>query len=156
MISRFAIVLFVGLVAACGTGADNPPVDGYDIADAPQYPLFDHTLTWTGSDILVVGGAVSAWPLFALPMALAVPLGSYSQPLVIMSVIPFGVVGAILGHFLLGMDLVFFSLLGIVALASGLAQFLHLPAVLLSFFAGVTAATLIGSFHPVFTYSPAI
>ncbi|GAB5452120.1 MAG: efflux RND transporter permease subunit [Halioglobus sp.] len=48
---------------------------------------------------------------------LAIPLQSYLQPLVIMSVIPFGVVGAILGHYLLGMDLVFFSLLGIVALA---------------------------------------
>ena len=48
---------------------------------------------------------------------LAIPLQSYLQPLVIMSVIPFGAVGAILGHFLLGMDLVFFSLLGIVALA---------------------------------------
>ena len=34
-----------------------------------------------------------------------------------MSVIPFGVVGAIMGHLILGMDLVFFSLLGIVALS---------------------------------------
>jgi multidrug efflux pump subunit AcrB len=48
---------------------------------------------------------------------LAIPLQSYLQPLVIMSVIPFGAVGAIMGHFLIGMDLVFFSLLGIVALA---------------------------------------
>jgi multidrug efflux pump subunit AcrB len=48
---------------------------------------------------------------------LAIPLQSYLQPLIIMSVIPFGIVGAIMGHYLLGMDLVFFSLLGIVALA---------------------------------------
>ncbi len=48
---------------------------------------------------------------------LAIPLRSYLQPLVIMSVIPFGAVGAILGHYLLGMDLVFFSLLGIIALS---------------------------------------
>ncbi len=48
---------------------------------------------------------------------LAIPLQSYMQPLIIMSVIPFGAVGAILGHFILGMDLVFFSLLGIVALS---------------------------------------
>ena len=47
----------MGLTVACGVGGDTPPVDGYDIADAPQYPLFDHTLTWTGTDILVVGGA---------------------------------------------------------------------------------------------------
>jgi multidrug efflux pump subunit AcrB len=48
---------------------------------------------------------------------LAIPLQSYLQPLVIMSVIPFGIVGAILGHLIMGMDLVFFSLLGIVALS---------------------------------------
>jgi multidrug efflux pump subunit AcrB len=48
---------------------------------------------------------------------LAIPLRSYLQPLIIMSVIPFGAVGAILGHYLLGMDLVFFSLLGIIALS---------------------------------------
>lgn len=48
---------------------------------------------------------------------LAIPLQSYLQPLVIMSVIPFGAVGAILGHYIMGMDLVFFSLLGIIALA---------------------------------------
>jgi len=48
---------------------------------------------------------------------LAVPLHSYAQPLVIMSVIPFGAVGAILGHWIMGWDLVFFSILGIVALS---------------------------------------
>lgn len=52
--------------------------------------------------------------IFAL---LAVPLKSYSQPLIIMSVIPFGAIGAICGHFIMGADLVFFSLLGIIALS---------------------------------------
>ena len=48
---------------------------------------------------------------------LAVPLKSYLQPLVVMASIPFGLIGAILGHFILGYDLVFFSILGIVALS---------------------------------------
>ncbi|MBQ74619.1 MAG: cobalt-zinc-cadmium resistance protein [Gammaproteobacteria bacterium] len=52
--------------------------------------------------------------IFAL---LAIPLKSYMQPLVIMSVIPFGAVGAIVGHFIMGWNLVFFSLLGIIALS---------------------------------------
>jgi len=52
--------------------------------------------------------------IFAL---LAIPLKSYTQPLVIMSVIPFGAVGAIAGHYIMGMNLVFFSLLGIIALS---------------------------------------
>jgi len=52
--------------------------------------------------------------IFAL---LAIPLKSYSQPLIIMSVIPFGAIGAILGHFIMRADLVFFSMLGIIALS---------------------------------------
>ncbi len=48
---------------------------------------------------------------------LAIPLRSYLQPLIIMSAIPFGAVGAILGHLVMGFDLVFFSMLGIVALS---------------------------------------
>ncbi|MDB3908658.1 efflux RND transporter permease subunit [Gammaproteobacteria bacterium] len=52
--------------------------------------------------------------IFAL---LAIPLKSYTQPLIIMSVIPFGAIGAIFGHFIMGADLVFFSLLGIIALS---------------------------------------
>jgi multidrug efflux pump subunit AcrB len=52
--------------------------------------------------------------IFAL---LAIPLRSYTQPLVIMSVIPFGAVGAIIGHYIMRWDLVFFSILGIIALS---------------------------------------
>ncbi|MCY4357970.1 MAG: efflux RND transporter permease subunit [Gammaproteobacteria bacterium] len=52
--------------------------------------------------------------IFAL---LAIPLKSYLQPLIIMSVIPFGAIGAIFGHFIMGADLVFFSILGIIALS---------------------------------------
>ncbi|MEE9282316.1 MAG: efflux RND transporter permease subunit [Myxococcota bacterium] len=48
---------------------------------------------------------------------LAVPLRSYIQPLIIMAVIPFGAVGAIIGHLIMGWDLVFFSMLGMVALS---------------------------------------
>jgi multidrug efflux pump subunit AcrB len=48
---------------------------------------------------------------------LAVPLKSYAQPLVIMSAIPFGVVGAIWGHIIMGMPLTMLSLFGVVALA---------------------------------------
>tara|TARA_B110000208_G_scaffold31240_1_gene41070 strand:- start:1550 stop:4699 length:3150 start_codon:yes stop_codon:yes gene_type:complete len=52
--------------------------------------------------------------IFAL---LAIPLKSYVQPLVIMSVIPFGAIGAVFGHFIMGADIVFFSVLGIIALS---------------------------------------
>ncbi|TQV80094.1 efflux RND transporter permease subunit [Exilibacterium tricleocarpae] len=55
--------------------------------------------------------------LMVIFVLLAVPLRSYLQPLVIMSVIPFGVIGAMLGHLILGMDMNAFSLFGIVAAA---------------------------------------
>lgn len=48
---------------------------------------------------------------------LAVPLKSYGQPLIIMSVIPFSMTGAIWGHFLLGLDLSMMSFFGIIAAA---------------------------------------
>ncbi|NCP64816.1 MAG: efflux RND transporter permease subunit [Paraglaciecola sp.] len=44
-------------------------------------------------------------------------LKSYLQPLIIMAIIPFGLVGAIVGHMLLGFDLSFLSLFGVVALS---------------------------------------
>lgn len=55
--------------------------------------------------------------LFGIYALMAVPLKSYSQPLLIMSVIPFGLVGALLGHLLLGLDLSIMSVFGLIALA---------------------------------------
>jgi multidrug efflux pump subunit AcrB len=49
---------------------------------------------------------------------LAIPLKSYSQAAMIMVVIPFGVIGSVFGHFILGMDLSALSVMGILA-ASG-------------------------------------
>jgi multidrug efflux pump subunit AcrB len=55
--------------------------------------------------------------LMIIYVLLAIPLSSYLQPLIIMAVIPFGAVGAVLGHLVLGKDVVFFSVLGIIALS---------------------------------------
>ena len=49
-------------------------------------------------------------------MLLAIPFKSYFQPLVVMSSIPFGVTGAVVGHLILGMNLSVLSMMGIVAL----------------------------------------
>ena len=54
--------------------------------------------------------------LMLIYVLLGSQLRSYVQPIVIMSAIPFGVVGAILGHYILGYDLTFISFFGIVAL----------------------------------------
>jgi multidrug efflux pump subunit AcrB len=46
---------------------------------------------------------------------LAVPLKSYGQPLIIMSVIPFSLTGALWGHYAFGMDLSLMSFFGLIA-----------------------------------------
>jgi multidrug efflux pump subunit AcrB len=48
---------------------------------------------------------------------LAIPFKSYIQPLIIMSAIPFGMIGALLGHLILGIPLGILSMFGIIALS---------------------------------------
>jgi multidrug efflux pump subunit AcrB len=64
-------------------------------------------------------GLASLFPvaLLVIYALLAIPLKSYIQPLVIMSVIPFGAVGAVIGHVVMGWPLIITSIFGIIALA---------------------------------------
>lgn len=55
--------------------------------------------------------------LLLIYILLAIPFKSYTQPLIVMSAIPFGLVGAIWGHLIMGMDLTILSMFGVVALA---------------------------------------
>ena len=55
--------------------------------------------------------------LFVVYILLAVPFKSYLQPLIIMSAIPFGFTGAVIGHLVMGMNLAVLSIIGIVALS---------------------------------------
>ncbi|MBN1558143.1 MAG: efflux RND transporter permease subunit [Lentisphaerae bacterium] len=66
-----------------------------------------------------IGGLQSGFlvALLALFALLAIPFRSYVQALIIMVAIPFGMIGALLGHILMGYDLSFVSLMGVVALA---------------------------------------
>mgnify|MGYP000267553190 FL=1 len=54
--------------------------------------------------------------LFIIYALLAIPFQSYSQPFIVMSVIPFGLIGAVFGHMLMGLDLTIQSVLGMLAL----------------------------------------
>ena len=60
------------------------------------------------------GFVIALLAIFAL---LAIPLRSYLQPLFIMIVIPFGYVGALIGHIVTGTTLSMFSLIGVMACA---------------------------------------
>ncbi len=81
-------------------------------------------ITWTfqGSQAEMRESTQALWGGFSLAMAvvyalLAIAFRSYLQPLIVMAAIPFGIVGAVLGHILLGYDLSLISLMGVIALA---------------------------------------
>ena len=63
---------------------------------------------------MAVGMGIALFLMFAL---LTVEFRSYFQPLLILGIIPFGVTGAVFGHWVMGIPLSFFSMMGIVALA---------------------------------------
>ncbi|HIC70143.1 MAG TPA: efflux RND transporter permease subunit, partial [Candidatus Latescibacteria bacterium] len=65
-------------------------------------------------DSLGRGFLIAMFVIYAL---LAVPFRSYTQPLVVMLAIPFGMVGAVWGHVVMGLDLALLSMFGIVALS---------------------------------------
>ncbi len=55
--------------------------------------------------------------LFAMYALMAIPFRSYAQPILIMMAIPFGAVGAIMGHLIMGYNLSMMSMFGLVALS---------------------------------------
>nr|VFK44892.1 MAG: Multidrug efflux pump subunit AcrB [Candidatus Kentron sp. TC] len=64
-------------------------------------------------DSLVVGVGLVFFTIYAL---LAIPLRSYAQPVIIMAVIPFSIVGALFGHMIMGLSLSMMSFMGLLAL----------------------------------------
>ena len=86
--------------------ADNP---GLTWAFGGQQRQQDETF-----DALLSGFALAALLIYTL---LAVPLRSYTRPLIIMAVIPLGIIGAILGHLVMGIGLSAPSIWGILGLS---------------------------------------
>ena len=98
------------------------------IADLEAGPLqrlkgrfgIDYTYEGRRSDQTETLADMARGGLLALAMiylVLAWVFASYGWPLVVMSVIPFGVIGALLGHWLMGMDLTVLSLFGLFGLS---------------------------------------
>jgi multidrug efflux pump subunit AcrB len=64
-------------------------------------------------------GIFRSYILLVLPLIyvlMAIPFRSYLQPIIVMSAIPFGLVGAVWGHVIMGLDLSVISMFGLVAL----------------------------------------
>ena len=68
---------------------------------------------------LMIGFALAVFGMYAL---LTLEFKSYFQPIIILAVLPFGLIGAVLGHLLLGQVLTLFSLFGAVTLAGIIAN----------------------------------
>lgn len=85
-----------------------------------QYPSLNYRLQGEQKEqaeflaSLARGFGVALLVIFGL---LAIPLRSYLQPLIIMSAIPFGMTGGILGHVLMNCTMSMFSVIGLVAVA---------------------------------------
>ena len=69
------------------------------------------------TDSLASLGMGFAYALFGIYALLAIAFRSWAQPLIVMTAIPFGIIGAVGGHLLLGYGLSLISLFGIIALA---------------------------------------
>ena len=109
---------------------DEEKVEPNEVVDEIQEKLlpqlqeqFPSVMTELGGDIEEQQAQQNEQILFFLAamimvyILLAVPLKSYGQPLIIMSVIPFSLTGAIWGHYLLGLDLSMMSTFGLIAAA---------------------------------------
>ncbi len=62
---------------------------------------------------MLTGGQLALLAMFAM---LAIPFRSYVQPIIVMVSIPFGLIGALLGHILMGFEFSMISVMGLVAL----------------------------------------
>ncbi|SEL82110.1 Multidrug efflux pump subunit AcrB [Colwellia chukchiensis] len=86
------------------------------LADYPSVNYGVEGASKEQADFLAQLGYAAIGALFLIYGLIAIPTKSYSQPLVIMSVIPFGIIGAIIGHWLLGHTINMMSMFGFIAL----------------------------------------
>ena len=85
-----------------------------------QYPGVSYSFEGEDADFAEsLGGLAKGFvvALFVMFSMLAIPTKSYVLPAIILSSVPFGMVGAIWGHWILGHSVSFFSICGMAALA---------------------------------------
>ena len=87
---------------------------------AARYPGLGYSMGGEQQEQVEAFGALGggfALALLAIYALLAIPFGSYTKPLIVMAAIPFGIVGAVLGHILLGINMSMPSMLGVIGLS---------------------------------------
>jgi len=86
------------------------------LADYPSVQYGMEGASKDQADFMTQLGIAGLGALFLIYGLIAIPTKSYIQPLVIMSVIPFGIIGAIVGHFIMGKTINMMSIYGFIAL----------------------------------------
>jgi multidrug efflux pump subunit AcrB len=87
---------------------------------AQKYPGLSYGYSGRQADRKESVGKLLTGFLFALGgiyFLLAIPFRSYIQPIIVMIAIPFGIIGAVLGHMIMNYNLSLMSMMGIVALS---------------------------------------
>ncbi len=95
-------------------------IEGFLQELSPEYPDVRYGFAGETQEQDESFSSLTSGVLFMLVVIyalLAIPFASYLQPFIVMSVIPFGLVGAIVGHLLMGMNLTINSILGMLALS---------------------------------------
>ena len=86
---------------------------------AERFPGYEFRVTGVAGEAQESQAALSRNGLLALMLIfvlLAVPLGSWTQPWIILAAIPFGLAGAVYGHFIMGLPLEMMSFFGMAPL----------------------------------------
>jgi len=86
------------------------------LADYPSVQYGMEGASKEQADFMGQLGMAGLGALFLIYGLIAIPTKSYIQPIVIMSVIPFGIIGAIVGHFIMGKTINMMSIYGFIAL----------------------------------------
>jgi multidrug efflux pump subunit AcrB len=85
-----------------------------------KYPGLSYAISGLADEEKKLGvslGVGFALALFGIYALLAIPTRSYLQPMIIMGVIPFGIIGAIAGHWITGYPMSMMSMMGVIALS---------------------------------------
>ena len=105
-------------------GAVTQVMEALRTKELPQLREDFPGITWSfeGSNAEMRQATEALWGYFGLALAviyslLAIAFRGYIQPLIVLVAIPFGIVGALIGHIMLGYDLSLVSVMGVIALS---------------------------------------
>ena len=105
-------------------GAVTQVIDALRTKELPQLREDFPGITWSfeGSNAEMRQATEALWGYFGMALAviyslLAIAFRGYIQPLIVLVAIPFGIVGALIGHIMLGYDLSLVSVMGVIALS---------------------------------------